>query len=86
MPILIEKTPFGCKSFLTSVIKILETNIVLISFIPPVVDPAHPPIKRRKNMIAFESPSQFSKSTLIKPVVVINDRDEKTESLIDTVD
>ncbi len=48
-------------------------------FIPPVVEPADPPTKRRKKTSTFDIAGQFSKSSVAKPVVVINDIDVKKE-------
>ena len=55
-----------------------------MSFIPPVVDPAQPPIKKRKNIKTFEEPTHSPKSEFTKPVVVTSEIDVKIEFLIDS--
>jgi len=48
---------------------------------PPVVDPAEPPIKKRKNTRVFDIAGQLSKSSVLNPVVVINEIDVKIACL-----
>ena len=49
------------------------TTIVLINFNAPVVDPADPPIKIRKNITVCERWGQDAKSSVENPVVVKSD-------------
>ena len=63
-PIVNKKTPFGCNIFFISKIKYFITTIVLINFKAPVVDPAEPPIKRRKKINVCDKWGHVSKSSV----------------------
>ena len=78
-PILIGNTPFGCNNFLTSNIRYLVIKIERMIFIPPVVDPADPPIKNKKNNNVFDISGQSLKFSVLKPVVVIIETAVKIE-------
>ena len=56
----------------------------LIIFIPPVVEPAHPPIKNIKKITVLESAGQAPKFSVPYPVVVKRDIAENKELRTDS--
>ena len=68
---LTSEIAFGCKSLFNSLYANLKSNITLITFKPPAVEPEEPPINIKIIRITFEEVDHFSKSAVAKPVVVM---------------
>ena len=66
-------TARGCNNLLSSKRLFLKRRECLTNFIPPPVEPAHPPIKSRTKKIILENAAQCRNQKNRYPVVVTSE-------------
>ena len=70
-PIFTFNTACGCMKSLISRKPFLMTTNMRMFFIPPPVEPAHPPMNISRIRTTLDAPGHASKFSVQKPVVVI---------------
>lgn len=77
------KIAVGCNMCRNSYIPLFAINICLITFKPPLVEPAHPPAINNKVIITVNTCGHREQSHVVKPVVVTTEIIKNMQFLID---